>query len=240
MPVGISAEALLEQWARREAAPEGAAVVLDVEIAARTRGGAEWRQQDAVAVAVLGRPASLAVEQADLAWAAASLGAARALDDLSGGPHDCLWPDQVSGSRLEAEVAVSARTALGPGHVNHVSLVARVGPWPSATRDQLSRVLVNRLREVAAALGDPTSVLNDYRTRCALIDEHVEIDLLPHGSLRGRVITVDEACSLVLVSPTGLRERVPLQAVARVRVSAPPSATGADPLDSGGATNQTP
>jgi len=80
VPVALSAEALLHQWARQSEAPAGAAVVAASEIAARRRGGVEWRTPDAVAVSVLARPDSLDPEAMDVGWAAVSLAAAEALE----------------------------------------------------------------------------------------------------------------------------------------------------------------
>jgi len=80
VPVALSAEALLHQWARQSEAPAGAAVVAASEIAARRRGGVEWRTSDAMAVSVLARPDSLDPEAMDVGWAAVSLAAAEALE----------------------------------------------------------------------------------------------------------------------------------------------------------------
>ena len=68
--MALSVEALLHQWARQSAAPAGAAVVAETEIAARRRGGIEWRTDDAVAVGVLARPEALDPGSGDVAWLA--------------------------------------------------------------------------------------------------------------------------------------------------------------------------
>lgn len=127
MPVAVSVDALMHQWARQESAPAGSALVAEAEISARLRGGALWRTSGALAVAVLARPAELEPSGMDLAWLAASLGAARALDIVAGGEHRCEWPDAVPvGSG--AEVAVSAICTLGPGRVDYAILIVRLGP----------------------------------------------------------------------------------------------------------------
>ena len=127
VPVAVSVDALMHQWARQESAPAGSALVAEAEISARLRGGALWRTSEALAAAVLARPAELDPSGVDLAWLAASLGAARALDIAAGGEHRCEWPDVVlAGSG--AEVAVSAVSVLGPGRVDYAILIARLGP----------------------------------------------------------------------------------------------------------------
>lgn len=127
MPVAVSVDALMHQWARQESAPAGSALVAEAEISARLRGGALWRTSGALAVAVLARPAELDPSGVDLAWLAASLGAARAFDAATGGEHRCEWPDAVlAGSR--AEVVVSAVCVLGPGRVDYAILIVRLGP----------------------------------------------------------------------------------------------------------------
>ena len=78
----------MHQWARQESAPAGSALVVDTEISARLRGGVIWRNPEPLAAAVLARPAGLNPSGADLAWLAASLGAARALDAAGGRGHE--------------------------------------------------------------------------------------------------------------------------------------------------------
>lgn len=78
----------MHQWARQESAPAGSALVVGAEISARLRGGVIWRNPEPLAAAVLARPTGLDPSGADLAWLAASLGAARALDAASGRGHE--------------------------------------------------------------------------------------------------------------------------------------------------------
>ncbi|MGI9597274.1 MAG: hypothetical protein ACR2QK_14015, partial [Acidimicrobiales bacterium] len=93
--VAISVEALLQQWARQDAGPSGAAVVVEREIAARSRGGVEWQVTPSVAVGVLARPTSLDPAGAGIAWLAAGLAARDALADgpEPGAGATCAWPD---------------------------------------------------------------------------------------------------------------------------------------------------
>ena len=127
VPVAVSVDALMHQWARQESAPAGSALVAEAEISARLRGGALWRTSGALAAAVLARPAELDPSGMDLAWLAASLGAARTLDTAAGGEHRCEWPDSVLVGP-GTEVAVSAICVLGPGRVDYAILIVRLGP----------------------------------------------------------------------------------------------------------------
>ena len=220
--VALSVEALLHQWARQSAAPAGAAVVAKTEIAARCRGGIEWRTPDAVAVSVLARPENLDANSADVGWAAASLAAARALHAFRGGEPSCMWPDLVvckAGDNLE--VAVSAACTLGPGRVEFAALTVRIGPVVSPDeRRRLTDALLEHLRDTAASLDDAPTILYAYRARCSTLGRAVEVRLLPHGTMRGIVEDVDDAGRLVLASPTGIRERISVAALNHVTLLA--------------------
>ena len=216
--VALSAEALLQQWARQDAAPSGAAVVADAEIAARRRGGVEWRSPHAVAVSVLARPASLAAPSADVSWAAASLAAAEALDDCLGGRRSCLWPDLVLGEPPDdVDVAITAACALGPGRVEQAVLTVRVGSVDALPqRAEFTEALLRRLRTHASSLDHASAVVDAYRARCVTLGQAVELRLLPHRTIRGQVTDIDETGQLVLCSPTGLQEHIAVAAVSTV------------------------
>ena len=218
--MALSVEALLHQWARQSAAPAGAAVVADTEIAARRRGGIEWRTPDAVAVSVLARPEALDPSAVDVGWAAASLAAARALDACRDGHRSCRWPDLVvcePGDDLE--VAVSFACTLGPGRVESAALTVRIGPVvPPQERSRLCDALLMHLRDLASGLDDPASILASYRDRCSTLGQAVELRLLPHGAMRGLATDIDDTGQLVLASPTGLRERIAVASLNNVRL----------------------
>ena len=218
--MALSVEALLHQWARQSAAPAGAAVVADTEIAARRRGGIEWRTPDAVAVSVLARPEALDPSAVDVGWAAASLAAARALDACRDGHRSCRWPDLVAcepGDDLE--VAVSFACTLGPGRVESAALTVRIGPVvPHQERSRLCDALLMHLRDLASGLDDPASILASYRDRCSTLGQAVELRLLPHGAMRGLATDIDDTGQLVLASPTGLRERIAVASLNNVRL----------------------
>ena len=218
--VALSVEALLHQWARQSAAPAGAAVVADTEIAARGRGGVEWRTSDAVAVSVLARPEELDPSSGDVSWLAASLAAVDALDGLRSGNRSCLWPDLILSEPHDGlDVAVNAACTLGPGRVEFVALTVRIGPLTSAReRTGITDALLRHLRIRAAELDDPASILDAYRSRCSTLGQAVEVRLLPHGTMRGMAEGIDEAGRLVLASPTGLEEQIPVAALNSVRL----------------------
>jgi biotin-(acetyl-CoA carboxylase) ligase len=191
--------------------------VVETEIAARRRGGGEWRHDDAVAVAVLARPRTLEPSEADLVWAAAGLGVTWALDELLGGCHRCIWPDGVEVESDLPEVALGAVSSLGPGRIDHAAVVARLAPVEDvASRDEVIGALVSQLRSVAATLDEPAELLREYRRRCAWIGRRVAVRLLPTGSARGLATTVDATGALVLESPTGFQERIPIGSVGSV------------------------
>lgn len=218
--VALSVEALLHQWARQSAAPAGAAVVADTEIAARRRGGIEWRTPDAVAVSVLARPEMLDPSAVDVGWAAAGLAAARALDACRDGRRSCLWPDLIACEPDDdLEVAVNSVCTLGPGRVELAALTVRVGPLAaSEERTRVTDGLLLHLREAVTELDHPASILHAYRDRCSTLGRAVELRLLPHGSMRGMAADIDDAGQLVLASPTGLRERIAVASVNAVRL----------------------
>lgn len=241
VPVAVSVDALMHQWARQESAPAGSALVAEAEISARLRGGALWRTSEALAAAVLARPAELEPSGMDLAWLAASLGAARALDTAAGGEHRCEWPDGVlAGSGVE--VAVSAVCTLGPGRVDYAILIARLGPTSAfaATVDEAGlaegladsneprrhgafgppvdeAVLVGELRAAARLLDEPDELVDAYRGRCATVGCTAAVALLPHGAVRGTVRGIGADGRLEVESPTGLVERIAVSSFSSLR-----------------------
>lgn len=216
--VALSADALLHQWARQSAAPAGAAVVAHTEIAARRRGGIEWRTPNAIAVSVLARPLTLAATAAEVSWLAAGLAAAQTLSECLGGRRLCLWPDAVLDEANDVlDVAVTASSTLVPGRVDHVALTVRMGPVDQPDkRAALTLALLRHLRTWASDLDQPSLVVDSYRARCATLDRAVELCLLPSGIIRGLAEDVDGSGRLVLSSPTGLREQVDVATVSSV------------------------
>ena len=216
VPVAVSVDALMHQWARQESAPAGSALVAEAEISARLRGGALWRTSEALAAAVLARPAELEPSGMDLAWLAASLGAARALDIAAGGEHRCEWPDAVLAG-LGVEVAVSAVCTLGPGRVDYAILIVRLGPAGAFVPPVDEAGLVGELRAAARLLDEPDELVDAYRGRCATVGCTAAVALLPHGAVRGTVRGIGADGRLEVESPTGLVERIAVSSFSSLR-----------------------
>lgn len=238
--VAVSAEALMHQWARQESASAGSALVVDTEISARLRGGVIWRNPEPLAASVLARPAGLDPSGADLAWLAASLGAARALDaaggrghelgadgaygpdtaralDAAGGrEHCCEWPDTVLAPG-GAEVVVNAVCVLGPGRVDYAILTARLGPVAAFDPQVGADGMVGELRAAARLLNEPDELVAAYRRRCATVGCTAAVALLPHGAARGTVRGIDADGRLEIESPTGMVERIAVSSFSSLR-----------------------
>ncbi|NNE12555.1 MAG: hypothetical protein HKN41_09985 [Ilumatobacter sp.] len=215
----VSVDALLQQWARQEGAPAGTALIASTEIAGRIRGGVEWRHDESVAVGVLARPRALEPSEVELGWLAAGLGAAAALDQVTGGHSVCLWPDRVVGTatddREHVDAVVSSAGHLGPGRVDDVVLIARVAGLADVA-DGLGEALVAELRSSARLLDEPTGLVEQYRHRCATLGRRVSMTLLPHGTTRGLARDVSLEGALLVESPTGLTEPIPVATLGRL------------------------
>ena len=227
-PGAVSIDALARQWARQEAAPAGAAYVVDREISARRRGGLLWQHDDSVAVAVVARPARIAIGSTDLLWLAAGLGAADALGALTGQPRDCHWPDGVEpadGDVAEGDavdVAVTALAELGPGRIDYAILILRVAPsLHLGGRSDVAHALVESLRASVKSLDDPEGLLETYRKRCATLGEHVSASRLPNGTTRGVADDVDDRGALVVRSSTGLTDSIAIAMLGELQIVSP-------------------
>ncbi len=223
--VGLSIDALIQQWAREQAAPAGSAYVVDSEIAARRRGGVLWwHRSDATAVAVVARPERLDPGSADLLWLAASLGAAEAFDRVTGESHRCSWPDGiiVESATGDVDVAITSAVTLGPGRVDHGMLVVRVAnvSMLAGARD-VSESLVRSLRRSVDLLDEPEQLVHDYTARCDTLGKRVSVSQLPRGTIRGVASTISATGSLVITSTTGLAEAVPVATLHDVMVIDP-------------------
>ncbi len=217
VPVALSADALMLQWARREQAPAGSAIAVDNEIAARTRGGSHWVRPDSLTVAVLARPRTLEPDVADVAWLAGGVGAAAALDDLTAERYVCHWPDRVEcavevGAQEHPSVVVTSSTLLGPGRIEHIVVIARIAGASHVPSASLISTTIEHLRNAVGLLDEPDHIVNLYRARCATLGERLTVGLLPHGIVRGRAIDLGSDGSLVIESATGMRERIAVAA----------------------------
>lgn len=206
----------MHQWARQESALAYSALVVDTEISARLRGGVIWQNPEPMAAAVLARPAGLDPSGTDLAWLAASLGAARALDAAGGRGHRCEWPDTVLGPG-GAEVVVNSVCALGPGRVDYAILTARLGPAAAFDPPVDTDGLVGELRAAARLLDEPDELVAAYRKRCATVGCTAAVALLPHGAARGTVRGIGTDGRLEIESPTGMVERIAVSSFSSLR-----------------------
>lgn len=228
--VAVSIDALMHQWARQEGASAGSSLVVDAEIAARTRGGAVWPSSDALAVAVLARPEALEPGAEHLAWLAAGIGAASAVEQLTGQRHACLWPDAVVPSGSDgpqsplpslpappadgARIVTTASSQLGPGRVDYSILVIRISePGYLGPRDEVASVLADHLQRAAGELDRPEALVSSYRARCASIGRVLAMSLSPSGSIRGTARSIDGQGAIVIETATGMRERVTVPSV---------------------------
>ncbi len=217
VPLALSADALMLQWARQEQAPAGSAIIVDNEIAARTRGGSHWTRPDSLTIAVLARPRTLEPDVAELAWLAGGIGAASAFDDLSADRYVCVWPDRVessfaTGGRQRPEIVITASSLLGPGRIEHVVVIARITGASQVPDASLIPVTIEHLRRATELLDEPERVVSLYRDRCVALGARVSIALLPTGTIQGRACDVGNDGSLVIESITGMRERVAVAA----------------------------
>lgn len=217
--VAVSADAVAHQWARQENAPSGSTCVVRSEVAARVRNGREWRPERGIAVATIVRPAMLEPPHADLAWLAVTLAAANAMTTLSVREHGCWWPDQVgAGGDPDPSVAVTAASALGPGTVAYALLVVRVdvAAHPALVADDVATVTADGLRAASSLLDTPDDLVAQYTKGCRTLGHTVRVASIPTGSHLGTAVAVDDSGRLVLESPTGMRQAVPVASAGAV------------------------
>lgn len=217
----MSVEALASAWARTENAADGSIVVADTEISGRLRGGTPWRSEDggALLMAMVIRPTIDPLKEA-LLWLVASLGAADALETVTGTEHTVQWPDTIIRSdsvRSDSEgvrCVVNVMTQLGPGRVEHAVLAVRAHldglDVPAGdSKEQLILALQQHLQAATRLIeSDSLALLEAFNDRCAAISRRARVSLLPRGEARGRVTAVDSDGFLVLESPTGMLERI--------------------------------
>ena len=222
--VGINAETLALAWARQEAAPHGAIVIVDHEISPRGRLGRLWpHPADRTAVlASVWRP-SLDAASADLVWLAASLGllsAARSLDGTR--PLALWWPDGLVDAEDRWVGEVRAEVQLAPGRVTSAVVTARLdlAAMGEPDRDTVTTALIAGLGMGAGHLdGNDEQLCASYGDSCRLTGRRITARLLPRGAARGRARGVDGRGSLELVSTTGLVERVPVDSLDHIELS---------------------
>lgn len=224
-PVALTTESLALGWARSEAAPEGAVVIADQELAPRQRKGPPWVAfpGNGLYASIVLRP-QLPPEGEDLIWILASVAAANALRSL-GVEAVLKWPDDVMvGDRKIAGVKAVAQ--LGPGCIESAVLTFRMnldvekGELPEELREVATSALIEQGRQVApdealdavwSALdaaydsGAP-ALLEDYRALCGTFGRSVRAHLLPRGEMVGTARDVDPFGALLI--DTGGRNAV--------------------------------
>lgn len=222
--VGVSAESLALGWARKQDAPEGALVVMDVELSARGRRGVTWVSAAgrSLAFALVLRPA-LPPAGEGLLWLLASLAAAEGVEAATGLDVGLKWPNDllvdergVGGVRIDAQ--------LGPGVIETAVLTVRLNvglepdDFPDGLRPQVTSLAMEmegdappRLAVLEAILdrldqwyeaGVP-ALLEGYKARCGTLGTRVRALLMPSGEAVGTAADVDGQGGLVIKTPSG-------------------------------------
>lgn len=221
LPVAVSAEAAALAWARQEAAPAGAVVLVDHEISPRGRLGRLWErpQERTATLAMVWRP-TVPLASADLVWTAASLGLVRALPArIDGAPPRLWWPDEVVDESGRVVGQVRAEIQLGPGRITSAVVTARIDldAVDAAARTDVLALMEAELARAAGELdAGPEELAGAWEARSAMVGRRAIAHLLPRGEVRGTVGGVDPHGSLELVSATGLHQRVPILGLDRV------------------------
>jgi biotin-(acetyl-CoA carboxylase) ligase len=214
--VAVSSEAMALAWANQEAAPHGAAVVVDHEINPRGFHGRLWDSppQDTLACSVVLRPA-VSVEEADATWLVAALGAVEAVEATTGGSFGTWWPDQVVEMETKDAVgAIRSEVQLGPGQVKAAVVTVRLDLLrldlePETDKERLLEQLVVSIDRVSEQLGaGAAETAAAYAERCPMLGQRVKIRLRPKGETRGIVRRIDRTGRLELESMGGMLERV--------------------------------
>ncbi len=223
--MSVSAGTLAQAWARQENAPHGATVVVDREVSPLGRRGRHWGvpPERTLACAVVLRP-PLPAEQADVSWIVGGLAAAEGGEAASGKALGTWWPDDVTDQASGATVGtVRAEVQLGPGQVRSAVVTVRLdlealGVEP-ARRDEVLEQFLGSIDAISERLGEgPAGVAAGYERRCALIDKRVKVRLLPKGETRGIARRIDRLARLELESPTGMVERISIDALRELEV----------------------
>lgn len=222
--VAVNAEAQALAWARQEAAPAGAVVIVDHEISPRGRLGRLWSspQDQTAVIAMVWRPL-LGADRAGLVWVAASLGLLEAACGVDADkPYGLWWPDAIVDASLRRIGEVKAEVQLGPGQVTSAVVTARLDLAGLGEDGRLLGLdnLVAGMASGAEQLSDDTERLRaSYARACTLTGRRAIARLLPRGATRGTVRGVDTYGRLELVSATGLVEPVSIDSLDRIDLS---------------------
>lgn len=218
--VGISTGALALAWARQEDGPHGATVLVDREISPLGRHSRLWTAppETTLSCAVVLRP-PLSVEEGDAVWLLAGLAAAEGAEEATGRSLGTWWPDGVIDTESDEPVAaLKTEVQLGPGQVRSAVASIRLdleklGAGPDGADRVLEAVLGAVDRRCESLAEGAAGVAAAYEGRCALLGRRVKISLMPRGETRGVARRVDRMGRLELESPTGMVERIAIDAL---------------------------
>lgn len=215
-PVAVSADVMAQAWANQEAAPQGAAVVVEHEINPRGLHGAIWGTPptDTLACAVVLRP-SVSAEEGDVTWLVGGLAAVEAAEAVTGKSFATWWPDAVVEMEFGDPVAaVKSDVQLGPGQVKSAVVTVRFDLLrleldPEKDRDRLIEALVTGFDRINVQLEQGAeAVATNYSERCAMLGKRAKVRLRPKGETRGVLKRVDRTARLEVESMSGMIERV--------------------------------
>ncbi|MGH9186542.1 MAG: hypothetical protein ACRD0U_12120 [Acidimicrobiales bacterium] len=216
-PVAVSAEAMALAWARQEAGPAGAAVVVGREIRPTGRRNRLWPvpSESTLTLAVILRP-ELPADEGDAIWLVASSVAAEAAEIVCGRPMGTWWPDAVVDRENDSPMAATkAEVQLGSGGVRSAVVTLRFDLGAlglgAEHRDDLTEAAFRALDRLDH--GEADSVVPDYQRRCLLLGRRVRVLLYPKGETRGIARGVDQRGRLELASATGMVEHISVDAL---------------------------
>ena len=219
----VSAEALALAWARQEAAPSGATVVVDNEVSPRGHAGRLWGRPatDTLSMAVVLHP-EFTVDDADAAWLVSGLLACKSIAATSARLPATFWPDRVIDRDDGTELAMTkAEVQLGPGRVRFAVVTLRFDLRRLGVEREVMIDAVEGARvDSGSSLDDAEFVGREYSERCALLERDVRLALLPRGETRGRVRTVDRSARLQIESSTGMVERIGIHSLRTLELRA--------------------
>ena len=226
--------------AAREDAPEGTAIVADVQGSGRGRRGRSWESpaRAGIALSMLVRPDD--VPEARWPWLSLLTGIAvyETINDVAKIDAELKWPNDVliDGRKTAGILVERIETPTGPAAVVgiglNVSLAESELPVPTATslaiegaattdRSVIVRALMRTFeplyRAWAAAEGDPAGgMLESYVRRCSTLGRTVDVHVPDGSTLRGVAEAIDAAGQLV-VEADGIRHALSAGDVVHVR-----------------------
>lgn len=215
-PVAVSCEVMAQAWANQDAAPHGAAVIVEHEINPRGLHGSLWQSppSDTLALAIVLRP-SVSPEESDATWMVAALAGTEGAEAATGMTLATWWPDGIIEPETGDPVgAVKSEVQLGPGQVKSAVITIRFDLMrlevdTPEKRDALTEAVVHAVDRVAQALSEgPARVATAYGERCALLDKRLKVRLRPKGETRGVAKRVDRGGRLEIESLSGMVERI--------------------------------